>query len=90
MAEPSNIRSIRQSVRLADARDIYLNSIASPNTRRGYATALAALVDGFGADSDVGLLDVDRVDGGSSRAGWSGIPCSGCGHGRCRRTGPRR
>ncbi|MCX0275167.1 site-specific integrase [Nocardia zapadnayensis] len=55
--------SIRQSVRLGDARDIFLNTIASPNTHRAYRTALAALVDGFGADSDVGLLDPDRIDG---------------------------
>jgi integrase/recombinase XerC/integrase/recombinase XerD len=29
----------------------------------GYGIALTALVDGFGVDSDVGLLDADRVDG---------------------------
>ncbi|WP_328395164.1 hypothetical protein [Nocardia sp. NBC_00416] len=63
MAGSSNVRSIRQSVRLADARDIYLNTVGSANTRRGYGIALAALVDGFGADSDAGLLDPDRVDG---------------------------
>ncbi|MQY22040.1 tyrosine-type recombinase/integrase [Nocardia macrotermitis] len=63
MAEPGRVRSIRHSVRLGDARDIYLGTIVSPNTRRGYGIALAALVEAFGADSDVGLLDPDRVDG---------------------------
>ncbi|MFE3002045.1 hypothetical protein ACFXG4_44630 [Nocardia sp. NPDC059246] len=63
MAESSNVRSIRQSVRLADARDIYLSTISLPNPRRGYGVALAAVVDGFGADCDVGLLDAYRVDG---------------------------
>lgn len=63
VAESGNVRSIQRSVRLDDARDIYLNTIGSPNTPRGYGIAPAALVDGFGADSDVGLLDADRVDG---------------------------
>ncbi|MEV0297020.1 site-specific integrase [Nocardia sp. NPDC050710] len=63
MAEPGTVRSIRASVRLGDARDIYVRTIVSPNTRRGYGIALEALVEAFGADSDVGLLDPDRVDG---------------------------
>ncbi|WP_245546990.1 tyrosine-type recombinase/integrase [Nocardia brevicatena] len=72
MAEPGRVRSLRPGVRLADAREVYLNTIESPNTRRGYGIALDALVAGFGADSDVGLLDPDRVDGWF-RFRWGGV-----------------
>ncbi|MGO4617200.1 tyrosine recombinase XerC [Nocardia sp. 2YAB30] len=50
-------------VRLADASRVYLATIVAVNTRRGYAAALDRLVRDFGADSDVALLDPDRVGG---------------------------
>ncbi|ORI20694.1 tyrosine-type recombinase/integrase [Rhodococcus sp. 1168] len=52
-----------RGVRLADAVELYLSTISSLNTRRGYGIALRQLVRDFGADSDVALLDADRVGG---------------------------
>jgi len=52
-----------RGVRLKDAVDGYLATIPSVNTRRGYAIALGQLVRDFGADSDVGLLEAERVGG---------------------------
>jgi integrase len=53
-----------QDVRLADAVKVFLESIGSVNTRRGYAVALDRLCRDFGADSSSARLDPDRV------AGW--------------------
>lgn len=50
-------------VRLADAVTVFLATIVVDNTRRGYAAALNRLVHDFGADTDVALLDPDRVSG---------------------------
>lgn len=50
-------------VRLADAVTAFLGTIAAPNTRRGYAAALNRMVRDFGADTNVALLDPDRVSG---------------------------
>ncbi|MGH3809914.1 MAG: tyrosine-type recombinase/integrase [Pseudonocardiaceae bacterium] len=50
--------------RLGDAVSIFLDTVAVPNTRRGYAAALHRLVADFGADTGVASLDPDRV------AGW--------------------
>ena len=52
-----------RGVRLKDAVDQFLSTIPSANTRRGYAVALNRLVSDFGADSDVGLLEAERVGG---------------------------
>lgn len=52
-----------RGVRLKDAVDQFLSTIPSINTRRGYAVALNQLVRDFGADSDVGLLNAERVGG---------------------------
>jgi hypothetical protein len=52
-----------RGVRLKDAVDGYLATIPSANTRRGYAIALNQLVRDFGADSDAGLLEAERVGG---------------------------
>ncbi|WP_456094008.1 tyrosine-type recombinase/integrase [Nocardia aurantiaca] len=52
-----------RGVRLADARAAFLATIPAVNTRRGYAVALDALVRDFGPDSDVGLLEPERVGG---------------------------
>lgn len=50
-------------VRLADAAKMFLGTITVDNTRRGYTAALDRLVRDFGADTDVALLDPDRVSG---------------------------
>ncbi|WP_316250501.1 site-specific integrase [Tsukamurella columbiensis] len=50
-------------MRLKDATDQFLSTIPSVNTRRGYAVALNQLVRDFGADSDVGVLEAERVGG---------------------------
>jgi integrase/recombinase XerC/integrase/recombinase XerD len=42
---------------------MFLSTITVDNTRRGYAVALDRLVRDFGADTDVALLDPDRVSG---------------------------
>ncbi|MEV6324952.1 site-specific integrase [Nocardia sp. NPDC051787] len=42
---------------------MFLGTIAVDNTRRGYGAALDRLVRDFGADTDVALLDPDRVSG---------------------------
>ncbi|MBF6137832.1 site-specific integrase [Nocardia otitidiscaviarum] len=52
-----------RGVRLKDAVDHFLSTIPSANTRCGYAVALNRLVSDFGADSDVGLLEAERVGG---------------------------
>ena len=52
-----------RGVRLKDAVDQFLSTIPSVNTRRGYAVALNELVRDFGVDSDVGLLEAERVGG---------------------------
>ncbi|WP_067893595.1 tyrosine-type recombinase/integrase [Nocardia vaccinii] len=52
-----------QGVRLKDAVANYLATIPSSNTRRGYAIALNQLMRDFGADSEVGLLEAERVGG---------------------------
>ncbi|MEU6587261.1 site-specific integrase [Nocardia sp. NPDC046763] len=52
-----------RGVRLADARAAFLVTIPAMNTRRGYAAALDALVQDFGPDSDVDLLEPERVGG---------------------------
>jgi hypothetical protein len=52
-----------RGVRLADARATFLTTIPVSNTRRGYAVALDALVQNFGPDADVGLLEPERVGG---------------------------
>ncbi len=52
-----------RGVRLKDAVANYLATVPSANTRRGYAIALDQLVRDFGADSDVGLLEAERVGG---------------------------
>ena len=52
-----------QDVRLADAAREFLDTIAVPNTRRGYAVALNRLCKDFGADSGTAGLDPDRVGG---------------------------
>lgn len=86
MADSSGVRSIRQSVRLGDARDIFLNTIVSPNTRRAYRTALTALVDGVlkamrdladllasyrGRGLPARWLDARKVDHDLVSGGWS-------------------
>ncbi|MFE2961118.1 hypothetical protein [Nocardia tengchongensis] len=48
---------------MADAVRAFLDMILVANTRRGYATAPAALVAAFGPDSDAGLLEPERVGG---------------------------
>lgn len=63
MADPARVRVLRPGVRLGDAVTAYLATIPVANTRRGYATALNRLVADFGADSDVGLLEAERVGG---------------------------
>lgn len=55
-------------VRLADAVSTFLGTIAVPNTRRAYATALARMVHEFGADTDTAALDPDRVAAWFTRA----------------------
>lgn len=52
-------------VRLADAVNVYLATVAAVNTRETYAVALDRLVRDFGADTNVALLDrePDRVSG---------------------------
>lgn len=60
------------SVRLADAVTAFLNTITVANTRRGYAIPLNRMVRDFGADSNVALLDPDRV------AGWFTFVWGGC------------
>lgn len=52
-----------RGVRLGDAVENYLATIPSANTRRGYAIALNQLVKDFRPDSDVGLLESERVGG---------------------------
>ncbi|MEV0712780.1 tyrosine-type recombinase/integrase [Nocardia aurea] len=60
--EPARVRSLRPGIGLAAAIDAYLHTVTSSNTRRGYRAALDALVAEFGPDTDVALLDPDRVD----------------------------
>ncbi|MET9030407.1 site-specific integrase [Nocardia sp. NPDC004168] len=57
------VRVLRGGVRLADAVRAFLDTIPVANTRRGYATALDALVCAFGFDSDTGMLEPERVGG---------------------------
>jgi integrase/recombinase XerC/integrase/recombinase XerD len=59
-------------VRLADAVAAFLDTITVVNTRRGYAIALNRMVTDFGADTNVKLLDPDRV------AGWFTFVWGGC------------
>lgn len=59
-------------VRLADAVAAFLDTITVVNTRRGYAVPLSRMVRDFGADSNVGQLDPDRV------AGWFRFVWGGC------------
>lgn len=51
-------------VRLGDAVTVFLGTISVANTRRAYAITMDRLVADFGADTNVALLDADRV------AGW--------------------
>ncbi|MET8801044.1 site-specific integrase [Nocardia sp. NPDC004568] len=60
-----------RGARLADAVAAYLATIPVANTRRGYAIALNQLVTDFGADTDVALLEAERV-GGWSTLVWGG------------------
>ncbi|WP_405180983.1 site-specific integrase [Nocardia sp. NBC_01377] len=48
---------------MADAAKMFLDTITVANTRRGYAAAVDRLVRDFGADTDVALLDPERVSG---------------------------
>ncbi|MFV9458055.1 tyrosine-type recombinase/integrase [Rhodococcus sp. NM-2] len=50
-------------MRLADAVAVFLGTISVANTRRGYAAALDRLMRDFGPDTNVALLDPDRVSG---------------------------
>ncbi len=59
-------------MRLADAVAVFLGTIAVANTRRGYAIPLERMVRDFGADTDVAVLDPDRV------AGWFTFVWGGC------------
>ncbi len=49
------------SMRLGEAATTFLDTISVPSTRRGCAAALNRLVLDFGADTEVGALDPDRV-----------------------------
>ncbi|MEV3960887.1 hypothetical protein AB0M34_08315 [Nocardia sp. NPDC050193] len=55
--------SAAAGIRLADAVRVYPGTLPAANTRRGYGAALDRLVCDFGADSEVALLDPDRVAG---------------------------
>ena len=50
-----------EDVRLAEAAAEFLGTVASPNTRRGYAVALNRLCRDFGPDSSSARLDPVRV-----------------------------
>ncbi|MFE7745122.1 tyrosine-type recombinase/integrase [Nocardia sp. NPDC057455] len=61
MGESRVVRPLRAGIRLDAAVQTYLHTVPAANTRRGYRTALTALVSEFGADADPALLDPDRV-----------------------------
>src|ERR1700682_544753 len=61
--KPEPIPPTPAGVRLADAVRIFLDTVASRNTRRGYAVVLNRMVRDFGADANVALLNADRVSG---------------------------
>lgn len=61
-----------RGVRCKDAVDQFLSTIPSATTRRGYAVELNRLVRDFGADSDVGVLEAERV------GGWFTFVWGGC------------
>jgi hypothetical protein len=63
MGAVRTLPTVAAGVRLADAAKMFLGTIAVDNTRRGYTAALDRLVRDFGADTDVALLDPDRVSG---------------------------
>ncbi|MCX4099246.1 tyrosine-type recombinase/integrase [Nocardia sp. alder85J] len=65
MGTVSSLPTRAAGVRLADAAKIFLDTIPSANTRRGYGIVLNRLVKDFGADTDVMLLGLepDRVSG---------------------------
>ena len=50
-----------EDVRLAEAAAEFLGTVASPNTRRGYAVALNRLCRDFGPDSSSARLDPVQV-----------------------------
>jgi len=49
------------AAQLADAVATFLDTIAVPNTRRGYAAALQRMITDLGADTEIASLDPDRV-----------------------------
>jgi len=65
MGTVSSLPARAAGVRLADAVKVFLDTIPSANTRRGYGIVLNRLVKDFGADADVMLLGLepDRVGG---------------------------
>ncbi|WP_328404854.1 tyrosine-type recombinase/integrase [Nocardia sp. NBC_00403] len=63
MGAVRTLPTVAAGVRLADGVKMYLDTIPVDNTRRGYGAALDRLVRDFGADTDVALLDPDRVSG---------------------------
>ncbi|MEU6189617.1 hypothetical protein [Nocardia sp. NPDC047038] len=50
MGESRVVRPLRAGMRLDAAIEAYLHTVTAANTRRGYRTALTALVSEFGAD----------------------------------------
>ncbi|KXF55418.1 hypothetical protein AXA44_37825 [Rhodococcus sp. SC4] len=63
MGSVRSLPSPARGVRLADAVKVFLGTITVDNTRETYAAALDRLVADFGADTNVALLDPDRVGG---------------------------